>query len=194
MPPTEPRPPIASRRRLIACAALAGVSGAVRAQASIVDSEGRPAGAMDAPYIPTSPEVVLSMLDLAEVTARDVVYDLGCGDGRIVIEAARARGARGLGVDIDWKLIETARVHARQAGVADRVRFEQRDVFATDISQASVVMLYLGVELSTRLWPKLARELKPGSRVVSHRFAIRDVAPRRTVEAHGVNLYLWTIG
>ena len=172
---------------------MAALAGTARAQSNIVDSEGRPAGAMEAPYIPTPAEVVLAMLDLAEVNARDMVYDLGCGDGRIVIEAARARGARGLGVDIDWKLIETARVHARQAGVADRVRFEERDVFATDVSQASVVMLYLGVELSTRLWPKLARELKPGSRVVSHRFAIRGVAPQRIVETHGVNLYLWTI-
>ena len=129
----------------------------------------------------------------AGVTAKDIVYDLGCGDGRIVITAARDRGARGVGVEIDLDLVDRAKVAARQAGVADRVRIERGDLFAMDLREATVVMLYLGEDLNTKLWPKLKRELRPGTRIVSHRFIIRDVPPKRSIEAHGVTLHFWTI-
>lgn len=177
------------RKALVFLAASAPLA----AQVNLVDSEGRPAGAMEAPYITTPEPVVGAMLDLARVGSNDVVYDLGCGDGRIVIEAARTRGARGVGIDIDEVLIERARVSARQAGVADRVRFERGDLFALDLRQATVVTLYLGEDLNTKLWPKLRRELAPGSRVVSHRFIIRGAPAERSIEAHGVNLHFWTI-
>jgi len=185
--------PQLQRRRLMLGMALGATATAARAQSNLVDSEGRPAGAMEAPYIPTPGPVVEAMLDLAGVTAKDVVYDLGCGDGRIVITAARARGARGVGIEIDVDLVERARVAARQAGVADRVRIDQGDLFALDLREATVVMLYLGEDLNTKLWPKLKRELRPGTRIVSHRFIIRDVPPKRSIEAHGVALHFWTI-
>ena len=181
-------------RRLIALSAvLALFGGGARAQSNLQDSEGRAAGAMDAPFITTANEIVNAMLDLAGVVATDTVFDLGCGDGRIVIAAARDRGARGVGIEIDPVLVESARVAARQAGVAGRVRIEQGDLFTLDLREASVVMLYLGEDLNTSLWPKLARELNPGTRVVSHRFIIRGVPPERIVDAYGVQLYLWTI-
>ena len=181
-------------RCLIALSAvLALFGGGARAQSNLQDSEGRAAGAMDAPFITTANEIVNAMLDLAGVVATDTVFDLGCGDGRIVIAAARDRGARGVGIEIDPVLVESARVAARQAGVAGRVRIEQGDLFTLDLREASVVMLYLGEDLNTSLWPKLARELNPGTRVVSHRFIIRGVPPERIVDAYGVQLYLWTI-
>ena len=181
------------RRVAFALALLIASSGVAHAQVNLVDSEGRPAGAMEAPFITTPEPVVQAMLDLARVAQGDVVYDLGCGDGRIIIEAARSRGARGVGVEIDEVLVDRARVHARQAGVADRVSIVRGDLFTLDVSPASVVMLYLGEDLNTRLWPKLVRELKPGTRVVSHRFIIRGVPPERSIEAHGVQLHYWTI-
>ena len=185
--------PHTKRRRLVFGTAIAAVAATAGAQSNMVDSEGKPVGAMEAPYIPTPEPVVSAMLDLAGVTAKDVVYDLGCGDGRIVITAARTRGARGVGVEIDVELVERAKVAARQAGVADRVRIERGDLFAMDLRDATVVMLYLGEDLNTKLWPKLKRELRPGTRIVSHRFIIRDVPPRRSIEAHGVTLHFWTI-
>ncbi|MBL8381779.1 MAG: class I SAM-dependent methyltransferase [Burkholderiales bacterium] len=183
-----------NRRNLLVWGGIAMLPQAgSRAQTNLVDSEGRPAGAMEAPFITTPDPVVLAMLDLAGVGPRDVVYDLGCGDGRIVISAARDRGARGVGVEIDIDLVDRARVAARQAGVADRVRITRGDLFDLDVREATVVMLYLGEDLNTRLWPKLRRELRPGTRVVSHRFIIRGVPADRTVEAHGVSLHLWKI-
>lgn len=185
----QPPPAFARRRALL----LALAASPAAAQLNLVDSEGRPVGAMEAPYITTPEPVVRAMLELANVGPRDNVYDLGCGDGRIVITAARERGARGVGVDIDEDLIERARVHARQAGVADRVRFERGDLFALSLRDASVVTLYLGEDLNTRLWPKLKREVARGTRIVSHRFIIRGVPPERSIEAHGVQLHFWTM-
>ncbi len=184
-----------SPRNLVTAASiwLTACASTALAQTNLVDSEGRPAGAMEAPYITTPDAVVQAMLDLAGVGAKDVVFDLGCGDGRIVIAAARERGARGVGVEIDVDLVDRARVAARQAGVADRVRIERGDLFTLDLKDATVVMLYLGEDLNTRLWPKLKRELKSGTRVVSHRFMIRGVPPERSIEAHGVALHFWKI-
>ena len=151
-----------------------------------------------APYVPTPPEVVERMLDLAGVTSADVVYDLGCGDGRIVIAAAR-RGARAVGVDIEPHWVAEATKNAAAAGVSDRARFEVQDALALDVSPATVVMLYL-VEWSTRMLDeKLAAELRPGARIVSHSFGMGDRPAERSeqwIDATGQSrtLRLWIAG
>src|SRR4051812_35144388 len=124
----------------------------------------------DIHYVPTSDPLVDIMLNAAKVTANDVVYDLGSGDGRLVITAARKYGARGVGVEIDPELVKQSRRNAEKAGVADKVRFVQGDLFRTDLSDATVVTMFLSQSINARLEPKLKRELKPGARVVSHRF------------------------
>ncbi len=153
--------------------------------------------APDVPYQPTNMEVVEAMMRLARVNAGDIVYDLGCGDGRIVIAAARERGARGVCVDIDPTRIAQARENARAAGVADRIRFLAQDLFQTDIGEATVVMLFLWPEVNLRLRPKLLRELKPGARVVSHMHQMGDWRPERSVRIKATDrersIYLWTI-
>ena len=159
---------------------------------NLVDSEGRPVGALEAPFITTPDAIVPVMLDLAGVTAADHVYDLGCGDGRIVIAAGK-RGARGLGVDLDHELIANAKVAARQAGVADRVRFERGDLFEMDYREATVVMLYLSERLNVQLWPRLKAQLKTGSRIVSHRFKMGDIKPERTINIDNRDIHLWRI-
>ena len=189
------QPASLARRRLIAAtglAALAAPGAAALAQMNLVDSEGRPVGALEAPFITTPEHIIKIMLDLAGVGAADNVYDLGCGDGRIVI-AAGLRGARGLGVDLDYDLIANAKVAARQAGVADRVRFERGDLFAMDYREATVVMLYLSERLNLQLWPKLKAQLKPGSRIVSHRFKMGDIKPERTINIDNRDIYLWRV-
>lgn len=146
------------------------------------------------PYVPTRPEVVGAMIALAEVGSRDMVYDLGCGDGRLVIAAARDRGARGLGVDIVPELIDQATAQAQYARVTDRVSFMLGDLFALDLKPATVVMLYLSVELNVKLIPKLKGELRPGSRIVSNRFDMGDVwAPARSVTVARTPLHLWRV-
>jgi len=161
-----------------------------------------PADSVDkgAPYVPTPRHVVMRMLELAEVTADDVVYDLGSGDGRIVIAAAKEFGARGVGVEIDSQLVQRARRRARQAGVADRVTFRQGDLFETDLRDATVVTLYLWPDMNNRLRPKLQRELNSGDRVVSHSFDIDQWPADTTVtmENLGPNtpskpLFRWTL-
>lgn len=134
---------------------------------------------LDAPYVSTPQPVVDAMLRLAEVRPDDVLYDLGCGDGRIVITAARSFGARGVGIDLDPRRIDEANAAARSAGVAGRVRFVVQDLFKTDFSEASVLTLYLFPELNARLLPKIRAELRPGARVVSHQFGIGDWIPER---------------
>ena len=152
---------------------------------------------LDAPYVSTPEAVVKAMLRLADVSAGDVVYDLGCGDGRIVIAAARDHGARGVGIDIDPRRIAEANAGARSAGVEGRVRFVVQDLFQTDFSEATVMALYLYPELNARLRPKLLAELRPGARVVSHQFAIAgwDADRRETVwdgiEAH--HIFAWVV-
>src|SRR5437016_2247112 len=128
-----------------------------------------PAPSLDIHFVPTPSAVIDAMLKGACVTANDVVYDLGSGDGRIVIAAAQKFGARGVGVELDPKLVKAATERARKAGVADRVRFVQADLFKADISEATVVTLYLSGSINFRLEPKLKRELKPGTRIASHR-------------------------
>jgi ubiquinone/menaquinone biosynthesis C-methylase UbiE len=149
-----------------------------------------------APYVPTPQEVVDRMLALAEVTAKDVVYDLGCGDGRIVITAAQKYGAHGVGVDIDPERIQESQANAKKAGVANLVSFKLQDATKVDVSPASVVTLYLLSSSNLKLRPILTRELKPGARIVSHAFSMGDWEPFKTDTFQDQNgytrtLYLW---
>ena len=152
-----------------------------------------PARTPDVIFVPTPPEVVSAMLRVAEVTKRDTVYDLGSGDGRIVIAAAKRFGARGIGIDIDPERIREARANAKKAGVTDRVKFLQQDLFETDISSATVVTLYLLNSLNLRLRPTLLKELRPGSRVVSQTFNMDDWEPDSAFEVEGTHVYFWVI-
>jgi tRNA G37 N-methylase Trm5 len=148
---------------------------------------------LDVPYVPTPQEVVDEMLKLAKVTKNDVIYDLGSGDGRIVITAAQKYGARGVGIDIDADRIKEANENAKKAGVADRVKFIQQDIFQSDFKEATVVTLYLLPAINLKLRPKLWKELKPGTRVVSHAFDMGDWKPEKVVEVNGRTVYYWTI-
>ena len=150
-----------------------------------------------APYVPTPMDVVDRMLTLAKVGPGDVVYDLGCGDGRIVIAAARKFGARGVGVDIDANLINRAEAQAKAAGVEDRIRFRIQDAMTVDVSDATVVTLYLLSASNVKLRPILTKQLKKGARIVSHSFPIGDWEPDVVdsfSDAAGTarTLYLWT--
>jgi predicted RNA methylase len=150
--------------------------------------------APDIYFAPTRQAVADAMLVLAGVTPDDVVYDLGSGDGRIVVLAAQKYGARGVGIEIDPRLVTLARDLAREGGVADRVRFVEGDLFAADIAEASVVTLYLSTSINAELEPKLKRELKAGARVVSQQFPIAAWTPDRTSRALGQELFLWVVG
>jgi SAM-dependent methyltransferase len=148
----------------------------------------------DAPWVPTPDEVIRTMLRMAKVGARDTVYDLGCGDGRIVIAAARDFGARGVGIDIEPELIAEARKAADGAGVRSRVRFLEQDLFKAEIGEASVVTLYLFTKMIERLKPKLLAELNPGSRVASYQFnGMGDWKPEQVSNRHRHPLYLWRV-
>ena len=159
----------------------------------------QPARKPDVFYAPTPQEVVDAMLAAVKVTSKDVIYDLGSGDGRIPITAARVYGARGVGIDLDPALVAEAQRNARAAGVAGRVRFVTADLFKTDISEATVVSLYLTPFLNFQLLPKLNRELKPGTRVVSHQWEMMDPAdkyeykPARRLVVGKSAIYVWTI-
>jgi cyclopropane fatty-acyl-phospholipid synthase-like methyltransferase len=154
----------------------------------------QPVRAPDIFFVPTDQAIVEQMLDLAKVTASDVVYDLGSGDGRIVIIAAQRHGARGVGVEIDPALVAASRQVARDAQLAGRVRFIEGDLFDVDLTGATVVTLFLSESVNRRLEAKLKRELPNGARVVSRQFAIGDWAPDRTERAaDGTSLFLWTI-
>jgi SAM-dependent methyltransferase len=145
----------------------------------------------DVPYQPSPDAVVQGMLDMAKVGPDDFVIDLGSGDGRIPIEAAR-RGARGLGIEIDPALISQAQANARTAGVQDRVQFREQDLFEADLSQATVITLYLFPQVNLRLRPKL-QGLKPGTRIVSHNWDMGDWKPDRQETIAGKRVYLWII-
>jgi SAM-dependent methyltransferase len=153
--------------------------------------------APDVRYEPTPMEVVHAMLRLAKVSASDVVYDLGCGDGRIVITAARQFGARGVCVDIDPLRITESRENARQANVTDRIRFLNEDLFVTDVGDATVVTLFLSPEMNLAVRAKLQRELKPGTRIVSYWHHMGDWKPQETVRVRSGGrespIYLWTV-
>jgi len=153
-----------------------------------------PARTPDVHYVPTPQPVVDAMLAMAKVTDKDVVYDLGCGDGRIPITAATKYGARGVGIDIDPKRIEEANQNAKAAGAVDKVTFRLADLFESDIHDATVVTLYLLPSLNVRLMPKLQKELKPGTRVVSHSFDMGPTwPPDERGEVEGKSYFLWII-
>src|ERR671912_101650 len=187
----------AKRTRTLLCGILLAVS------ITVIGCNEQPTSATtslrepDVHYEPTSPDVVQVMFRLANVKADEVVYDLGCGDGRIVITAVREFGARGVCVDIDPQRIAESQENARKAGVAENIRFLNQDLFETDVSEASVVMLFLSPELNLKVRPKLLRELKPGTRIVSHWHDMGDWKPEKVVRVRSSDrersIYLWTI-
>ena len=148
----------------------------------------------DVRFVPTPQNVVEAMLEMARVTSTDVVYDLGSGDGRIPITAAKKYGARGVGIEIDPFYLRDAIDNRAKAGVVDRVTFLNQDLFDADISDATVVTLFLLPRLNLRLLPKLKRELKPGTRIVSHQFTMGEAwPPEQSQEINGLMIYLWTV-
>ena len=169
----------------------------VQAQEPAPDVQTQEERAPDVPYVPTPQEVVDQMLEVAKVTKDDVLYDLGSGDGRIVITAAQKLGTRGVGVDINPERIKEANENAQKAGVTDRVEFRQQDLFETDISQATVVTLYLLPDINVQLRPKLFEQLKPGTRIVSHDFDMGQWKPERVMQVEGPNrehtIYYWVV-
>jgi tRNA G37 N-methylase Trm5 len=172
---------------LLATAALGALiahAGAVRADEKLPT----------VPYVPTPEEVVEKMLTMAKVNKNDVVYDLGCGDGRIVITAAKKYGARGVGIDLNPERIKEANENLKKAGVGDRVKFMVGDLFESSFAEASVVTLYLLPQVNVALRPQLWRQLKVGTRVVSHAFDMGpEWPPERTETVDGRTVYLWTI-
>lgn len=183
---------------LVVAFAVAALGGCARSgPGSTALDAGQAPPRLDVIWVASDLAVVTAMLEAANVKPGDVVYDLGCGDGRIVITAASRFGARGVGVDLDPDRIREARMNAVLARVTDRVTFEVQDLFATDVSPATVVALYLAPEVNLRLRPKLLRELRPGSRVVSHQFDMGDWLPERTIEVPvfpgNRRVYLWRI-
>jgi len=152
----------------------------------------------NAPYLTTPVEIAERMLELAQVNKDDTVYDLGSGDGRIVITAAKKYGARGVGLEIDPALVKQAQINAERAGVKDLVEFRVQDIFTADFSSASVVTLYLLPEANLLLRPKLAQQLRPGTRIVSHDFGMGDWEPDDVLEISDIEggvyrLHLWRI-
>ncbi|MDB5763611.1 MAG: SAM-dependent methyltransferase [Herminiimonas sp.] len=149
---------------------------------------------LDVPYVPTPPEVVERMLDLAKVNKGDTLFDLGCGDGRIVVTAAKERGAKGTGIDINPQRIAEAKENARIAGVEDRVNFRVGDLFTSNFADATVVTLYLLPDVNRKLRPQLWKQLKVGTRVVSHDFDMGpEWPPQKTEKIGNKTLYFWTI-
>ena len=152
-----------------------------------------PARQPDVVFVPTPPAVVDAMLKLAKVTSSDVVYDLGSGDGRILIAAAKTYGARGVGIDIDPERTREATANARASGVADKVTFRTEDLFTADLGPATVVTLYLSPTVNARLASKLMKELKPGTRIVSHAFDLGSWKPQQRTVVSDRPIFLWTV-
>ena len=161
---------------------------------AVAQQSSAPSRQPDVIFVPTPTAVVDAMLKLAKVTPSDIVYDLGSGDGRVPIAAAKSYGAHGVGIDIDPERTREATANARAAGVADKVTFRTEDVLTVDISPATVVMLYMSPSFNTRLKPRMMNELKPGTRVVSHAFDFGDWKPQQTVMVSGRPIYLWIVG
>ena len=186
------------RRQFLAGLAATSAAGIAHAYepSRILLSQAATAPARRSPdviFVPTPNEVVEKMLEMAKVSAKDVVYDLGCGDGRIVITAAQKFGCRSVGIDIDPKRIEEATANAKAAKVTDKVKFIEADLFESNISEATVVTLYLLTRLNEKLKPKLLKDLKPGTRVVSHAFDMGDWKPEATASVNATTVYLWRI-
>jgi SAM-dependent methyltransferase len=161
----------------------------------------QPKHSPDVPYVPTTEEAVKAMLKLADVKSSDIVYDLGCGDGRIVIAAAKEYGAHGVGIDINPERIAEAKANAKKAGVENLVRFEENDLFNADIHEASVVTLFLLSSVNLKLRPKLLKDLKPGTRIVSNTFGMGDWKPNKELTRDDTgddiglsqNFFLWIV-
>jgi ribosomal protein L11 methylase PrmA len=173
---------------LVATVLVAALPGA-----SVVAAQDAPTRRPDVIYVPTPEAVVEAMLQVAGVTKNDIVYDLGCGDGRIPVTAARKYGARGIGIDIDPQRIKEANENVAKNNVGDRVTIVQGDLFEQDLSKATVVTLYLLPSLNVKLMPKLMKELRPGTRVVSHAFDMGDWKPEKELDVEGRKVYYWTI-
>jgi cyclopropane fatty-acyl-phospholipid synthase-like methyltransferase len=167
---------------------------AVLACLALVGTAQTPTRTPDIHYTPTRQNIAEAMLRLAGVTKDDVVYDLGSGDGRLPILAAQLHGARGVGIEIDPKLVAIARANAVEAGVSDRVHFIEGDLFATDVSAATVVTLYLSTSLMRQIEPKLKSELRPGARIVSHQFWFQGWPADRTIRVDASEIFLWHLG
>src|SRR5690349_12064246 len=177
-------------RKSAACFSLAALLFSV---SIAVAQNSQPPRQPDVPFVPTTEEAVKAMLKLAGVKKSDIVYDLGCGDGRIVITAAKTYGAHGVGVDINPERIAEARANAKKAEVENLVKFEENDLFDADIHDATVVTLYLLPDVNLRLRPKLLKDLRPGTRIVSHSFDMGDWKPEREEQADGRHIYLWIV-
>jgi precorrin-6B methylase 2 len=187
------------RRSLFAAALLLVLAlpcwpGPARAQRKAAGGE---TSKPDVIYVPTPQEVVEKMLEVARVTKDDLVYDLGCGDGRIVVTAARKYGCKAVGFDIDPRRIKESKANVKKNKVGKLVQIKQQDIFTLDLSKASVVTLYLLPRLNVKLIPQLEK-MKPGSRIVSHAFAMKGVTPDRVVRVQGRDgffriVYLWTV-
>ncbi|HWI98798.1 MAG TPA: class I SAM-dependent methyltransferase [Burkholderiales bacterium] len=147
----------------------------------------------DVIFVPTPQEVVEDMLRLANVQKGDVLYDLGSGDGRIAITAARKYGIKATGIDIDPERIREANENAKKAGVTNLVQFRQENLFTADFRDATVITLYLLPDLNVKLRPKLWNELKPGTRIVSHQFEMGAWKPEKRLESNGRTIYFWTV-
>jgi tRNA G37 N-methylase Trm5 len=159
----------------------------------LAGAQGSQGWVADVIYVPTPPEVVEEMLRIANVRQGDVLYDLGSGDGRIPIAAAKKFGIRATGIDIDPERIWEAEVNAKKEGVEHLVRFRKEDLFKADFRDATVITLYLLPDLNVKLRPRLWAELKPGTRIVSHQFAMGDWKPEKTIQLNGRVVYFWTI-
>jgi cyclopropane fatty-acyl-phospholipid synthase-like methyltransferase len=149
---------------------------------------------LDVPYVPTPDQVVQGMLKLADVKPGETVIDLGCGDGRIVVTAAKVFGAKGIGYDLNPERLREAKENARLAKVTDKVQFVEKNLFDADIKSANVVTLYLLPSVNEKLKPRLLKELKPGTRIVSHSFSMGDWKPVKEQEIDGRRIYLWVVG
>ncbi len=176
------------KKPLVWMQAVVGLSMMLCATAYAQKAERTP----DVIYVPTPPEVVDAMLKVAKVGPNDVLYDLGSGDGRIPVTAAQRFGTRAVGIDIDPQRIAEANANAQKAGVTDKVKFIQGDLFQQDLSEATVISLYLLSSLNVKLRPTLLN-LKPGTRIVSHAFNMGDWTPDQTIDVNGRMVYFWTV-
>jgi SAM-dependent methyltransferase len=172
---------------------LAGTAPATLLFASSVHARADEAPRLDVPYVPTPVPVVDAMLDMARVRKEDTLYDLGCGDGRIVVRAASRFGCKGVGVDLNPERVAEARANAASQKVTGLTRFAVGDVFEFDFSPATVVTMYLLPAVNLKLRPRLQKELKPGTRIVSHDFDMGDWTPQATRDAGRSRIFLWTV-
>lgn len=168
-------------------------AGLVLACSACLAAQPAPVRPPDVRYEPSSPEIVKRMLELASVRQGDVLYDLGCGDGRIVVAAAKTYGIRAVGIDIDPQRIAEANANAKAAGVTRLARFRIGDLFESDVREATVVTLYLWPWINLKLRPILLKQLKPGARIVSHYHDMGDWPPEKQIEVEGHRIYLWTV-